>query len=347
MARRVIMIVSRNRFISKLDSRILDSENIRHSWRLCLLFVMALVLRPLGLAAQTHTNQTSEIKVDVTAVSTDTAQVKLSIPGSGAGDTKVRLNGKDVSGRFNSSDCTGATCKTATLTVADGLVVAKDVLTISTGNGMTARHRFNLKPAVTASVASAKAAALSTTAQAVGTSFATSLAPTVAVTTNTPGGWSMNSTWISVNNVGYPGVTPSGSCASSLFMAVVLDRQTLVEKTAAPESSPICLPGSAAVNAYVGSLSANDLVIIGSKAGAFPDAGLNHRNWRHSVYRRSWHGVISRKHHRHWHARCSRGDGLSGIGVFFHCASPIRAICERHLSGRLLWQLQLRIVRYR
>lgn len=273
------MMVSRNHSTLNQASRGFISAHVHHSWRQGLILVLAVLFHTFASFAQKSNTQTNEIKIDVAAASANTAQVRLSIPGSGIGDVKVRLNGNDVSQRFSPSDCADATCKVATLSVADGLSATKDVLTVITGNGKTARLRFNLGGTQASSVGlpSAKSAALTSVARphAVGSEFATSLPPTVAFTTNTPGGWSSGSTWVTINGVGYPDATPNGTCSGAMYLAVVLDRQTLVEKTSAPESSPMCLANSAAANAYIGTLSANDIVIVGSNSSVSIDAGLN------------------------------------------------------------------------
>lgn len=245
------------------------------------LFVL-LCLLPSSLLGQAKTSE--DIQINAEVVSTDTAQVTLKLQAGGVGNVTVRLNGKDVTSRFSPSSCAGATCRTATLTAADGLVAAKDVVTVITDSGKTGRLRFSLTGVAQHSLSgaqplleatSATVGAVLPKAQGLGTSYATSLPPTVAFTTNTPGGWSSGSTWVTINGVGYPDVTPNGTCGGSLFLAIVLDRQTLQEKTSAPESSPMCLTNSAAVSSYLSSLSANDLVVVGSNSGVSPDTGLN------------------------------------------------------------------------
>src|SRR6202042_3814182 len=83
-----------------------------------------------------------QVQIKVTNVTAQSFLVNIRIPGS-AGDVKVHLNGRDVSSRFSAADCNGATCETATLAEADGFRVAKNVLSVNAGSGMTGRLRFD------------------------------------------------------------------------------------------------------------------------------------------------------------------------------------------------------------
>jgi hypothetical protein len=46
------------------------------------------------------------------------------------------------------------------------------------------------------------------------------------------------------------------------YAIIVLDRQALVKKTVAPESSPYCAASSSALKSYLPSLPQGDLVIV-------------------------------------------------------------------------------------
>ncbi len=250
-------------------------------------YLASLLALITGLQAQSPSTSNSnanvssvpQVKITTTAVTSSSATISVSIPGTPQ-KFSAHLNGKDVSSRFAAASCDGATCKTATLTQADGLSTIKDVLTVDAGQGVTGRLRFGGLTTATTTSPSAlpqlKAMTATPNAQSVGSTLATFLPPTVALTTLHPGGWDPPSPWISVNGVNYPDVAPGGAtCQGSFYLAIVLDRQTLVEKTAAPESSPICLQNAGAVKTYLSSLTANDLVIIGSNWETSPDAGLD------------------------------------------------------------------------
>jgi hypothetical protein len=100
------------------------------------------------------------------------------------------------------------------------------------------------------------------------------LPPAIAVNTLTPGGYKNGSPWIQIGSQNtYPADPASVSCANNIYLVVVLDRQTLQEKTAAPESSPQCISNGAALKTYLASLSAGDLVIVSSNAFFNSDAG--------------------------------------------------------------------------
>jgi hypothetical protein len=260
--------------------------DVFQAWSRWILNATLLFVLPLGLNAQSRpTTQSginassSQVQIMTTASTDSSASVRVSIPGT-PDKFSAHLNGKDVSSRFSSVNCDGATCKAATFTQADGFRTEKDVLTVDAGHGVTGRLRFGgLTTATTTSSSTLpqlKAMTATPKAQSIGSPSTSFLPPTVALTTLNPGGWDPPKPWISVNGVNYPDVAPGGAtCQGSFYLAIVLDRQTLVEKTAAPESSPICLQNSAAVKQYLSALTANDLVILGSNWETAPDAGLD------------------------------------------------------------------------
>lgn len=222
----------------------------------------------------------SQVQIRTTAISAGSVTISVTIPGT-PDKFVAHLNGKDVTSAFTGAQCDGGTCKTAVLTQADGLNTRKNVLAVDSGHGLTSRLRFstNVLPS-SVSVSNARSVTAGVMAmpkaQTVGSGYQTALPPTVAFTTLTPGGWEQGaSKWISINGTGYPATAPPGNCNGSIFLAIVLDRQTLVEQTSAPESSPMCLANSAALKTYLSSLTNNDLVIVGSIAGQSPDSGLD------------------------------------------------------------------------
>jgi len=249
--------------------------------------------------SQVQSNTTpTQVQIKVTNVTAQSASVNIRNPGS-AGDTKIHLNGKDVSSRFSPADCNGATCETATLAEADGFRVAKNVLTVNAGSGMTGRLRFDgSSSAATSASPSAlpqlKAMSLAAPqAQAVSGGITSPfLPPTFTLKTQYSGGWNgqfdPTKPWFTVGTQGYPSVQPANCGGSPIYMAVVLDRQTLAEKTSAPESSPQCFANSAALKAYLSGLNkagANgDLVILSSNQKASPDGGLDLTDIGGSLY---------------------------------------------------------------
>jgi len=241
-----------------------------------------------GLQAQTLSHAAArQIVVTSSAEDSDSVRIKLQIPASAeSGSVKVRLNGHDVSGRFSDSSCDGEVCKEATLTVVDGFRSEKNVLLVDAGGGSSTRYRFSGQPALAGSAnghdtVSAAARILTSRgvkAQAVSAGVADPfLPPTVALNTNHRGGWdgSLNDPWFSVGGQGYPDKQPAGNCANAQYTVVVLDRQSLEEKTNAPESSPQCIADTTTLNAYLKTLDSTDLVVAGSNWFKNADASLD------------------------------------------------------------------------
>jgi Bacterial Ig-like domain (group 3) len=237
----------------------------------------------------------TQVQIKVTDVTSQSAQLNIRIPGP-TGDLKIHLNGKDVSSRFSPADCNGATCETATLAEVDGFRTGKNVLTVNAGRGMTGRLRFDGTKSTDASASfstptqlKAMAVTPADVASGITSPF---LPPTVKLKTNYSGGWNGQvdpaSPWITVGTQGYPSVQPSNCGGSAIYMAVVLDRQTLAEKTSAPESSPQCFANSAALKTYLSGLNkagaASDLVMVGSNSNQSPDKGLDLTDIGGSLY---------------------------------------------------------------
>jgi len=246
--------------------------------------------------SQAPSNTTpSQVQIKVTNVTAQGASVNIRIPGS-AGDIKVHLNGTDVSSRFSLTVCDGATCETATLTEADGFRAAKNVISADAGSGMTGRLRFD---GSNSSASPSGLPQLQTMALAAPRAQASSggitspfLPPTFTLKMLYNGGWNGQvdpaNPWFTVGTQGYPSVQPANCSGSPIYMAVVLDRQTLVEKTSAPESSPQCFANSAALKTYLSGLKTagvtSDLVILASNQNASPDSGLDLTDIGGSLY---------------------------------------------------------------
>jgi hypothetical protein len=214
----------------------------------------------------------------VTAPASDSVAVNLTIPSDVILKTlSARLNGKDVSARLASASCTQTNCQQATLTVADGLHGIKNVFSVMAkrkdGSLVSARTRF------VGATAIAGARAAIANPQAVHASAVSSLPtlnsflpPAIAFTTLKFGGYANGSPWFRVGSQNtYPANPGSYSC-TGIYTVIVLDRQTLQEKTAAPESSPNCVSNGTSLKTYLATLNAGDIVIVGSNSGHNSDA---------------------------------------------------------------------------
>ena len=256
---------------------------------------------PVFKAAQMSAAKTAN-RIGITATSTPgTTTVQLLLPANvDAKSLAVTLNGKDVSSRFSAASCAEGECMKGTLSASDGYA-AKNVLNArihSQSSGMASgRARFaqvgatataSAAPAGSASISAPMAKALAPSA-ARATVFAASTAvcdpttmcpfwlpPSVSFNTLQPGGWDSSAgPWIQINGQGFPTIAAPANCATAHYVVVVLDRQTLTEKTAAPESSPQCFADSPSINGYLGTLPSSDLVIAGSTSGQVADDNLD------------------------------------------------------------------------
>jgi len=261
---------------------------------------------PVFKAAQMSGAKTGN-NIGITATSTPgTSTVQLQLPANANTQSlAVTLNGKDISSRFSTASCAAGTCMQATVSVNDGYAI-KNVLSArvrsSSGAMASGRARFSqvtpAAPAATATAAAATAATLaagssprlqaavkSATPQALAASASVCdpttmcpfwLPPSVSFKTLQPGGWdSDNGAWIQVNGQGFPSAAAPANCAGAHYAVIVLDRQTLAEKTAAPESSPQCFSSGAALETYLATLTANDLVIAGTTSKQPADGALD------------------------------------------------------------------------
>jgi hypothetical protein len=216
----------------------------------------------------------------VTTSASDSVTVNLTVPSDVHLNTlSVHLNGKDVSAKLTPAACAPANCQQATLTAGDGLHERKNVFWViakrNDGSLVSTRTRFVGMSAAARAKADIKSSEVAQTSDVAALPTLSSfLPPAIAVNTLTPGGYKNGSPWIEIGSQNtYPADPASVSCANNIYLVVVLDRQTLQEKTAAPESSPQCISNGAALKTYLASLSAGDLVIVGSNAFFNSDAG--------------------------------------------------------------------------
>jgi hypothetical protein len=212
--------------------------------------------------------------------------VNLRFPqGTRTDSVKAVLNGKDVSAEFHEESCSGNVCLSGVLTESDGVQDGKNVLYATARNedGTASSSRMHFEGAQPGQNTSGiRTLTFAHTATQPMDSFATSstlptlssfLPPSIAFNTLTPGGGSATANWI---EVGSQIQLATGGC-TSIYSVIVLDRQTLQQKTSAPESSPQCLNSSGALASYLQSLlpasgtESGDLVIVGTTAGNVTD----------------------------------------------------------------------------
>jgi hypothetical protein len=253
-----------------------------------LLWTATSLINPAVLQAQTSTTPAANLVTitDLTSTSDGSSLITLKMPASvQVGAIRVHTNGTDVSTRFHPIDCPNALCEQATLTSADGLHPGKNVLSVIAGNGVSGRLRFeNTATSSNSSLPQLRSFATTTSPQSnlssgIITPF---LPPTISFQTKSNGGWNgqidpTNNPWFVVGNQGYPVTQPAncGSNVTATYLAVVLDRQTLAEKTTAPESSPQCFANAADLRTYLATLTSSDLAVVGTNLNHSADAGLD------------------------------------------------------------------------
>ena len=93
------------------------------------------------------------------------------------------------------------------------------------------------------------------------------LPPAIAFTTLKSGGYAGGSPWFRVGSQNTCPADPSYSCPG-IYAVIVLDRQMLQEKTAAPEKPPNCVSNGTSLKTYLATLNGGDLVIVGSNSSA-------------------------------------------------------------------------------
>ena len=220
-----------------------------------------------------HRDMSKGSAVSITAIAASTSgheqTVTLKMLSGARPDTvKVVLNGKDVSSRFSMLSCGEAICGTATLTTSDGIHEDKNILyaTAKTDAGRVISSRLRMDGGASSHATALSPRVNGLTSKAILGDTDTYLPPSIAFKTLTPGGFAQGSAWIQIGSQTYP-TDANLNCSftnSAQYLVIVLDRQTLTEKTSAPESSPYCATSSAALSSYLSGLSANDLVIVGA-----------------------------------------------------------------------------------
>lgn len=190
---------------------------------------------------------------------------------------KVVLNGKVVTSRFNAVSCNGAICQTGTLSPEDGLRSGKNVLYVvgrtEEGTAVSSRLRFAGQNTQTAKHSIAGLASFSSDEQPASTqplpTASSFLPPTISLSTMNAYGGIAGQPWLQLGT--QTQLSAAANCTG--YTVTVLDRQTLVEKTNAPESSPSCQTNGAALFKYLSGLTSNDLVIVGTTFEDASDAG--------------------------------------------------------------------------
>ncbi|WP_419805931.1 Ig-like domain-containing protein [Terriglobus sp.] len=206
--------------------------------------------------------------------------VTLRFPeGTVPSSVKARLNGKDVSALFQEQTCTGAICLSGNLATADGVVPGENVISATArnqdGTASSSRMHFSGDASVEANSRRPQpsARAMAATVQIAASNLPTNstfLPPSVLFQTLSNGGVGAGQPWFRLGSLQQ---VLNGSCTSP-YSVIVLDRRTLEQKTAAPESSPQCFAGSSTLTPYLASLTGNnDIVIVGTNQGQTTDAG--------------------------------------------------------------------------
>jgi hypothetical protein len=204
-------------------------------------------------------------------------------PGTDTSTVRIVLNGKDVTSRFSETSCSGAVCEEGTIASSDGLRDAKNVLyaVAKKSDGMLASSRLRFSGSASslrnesaaATVEAVRAVPRATSQFPTASNF---LPPTIALNTLQAGGAQPGQPWIQLGTLLQ---LPIASSCSSLYSVVVLDRQTLVEKTSAPESSPACYNTGQTLTAYLKTLPPTDLAIVGTNSGKSTDADTPVGGW--------------------------------------------------------------------
>ena len=230
------------------------------------------------VSAQVLPNAHASQFILITKPASGSVAVSLTIPSDVKLKTlSARLNGKDVSARLTTASCPQTNCQQATLTVDDGLHGIKNVFSVmakrNDGSLVSARTRFaGATATATARAAIANPQAVHANAGVLPT-LSDFLPPAIAFTTLKFGGYASGSPWFQIGSqTTYPASPGTYSC-SGIYTVIVLDRQTLQEKTAAPENSPNCVSNGASLKTYLATLNGGDLVIVGSNSNHNSDAG--------------------------------------------------------------------------
>lgn len=210
----------------------------------------------------------------------DSKAITLELPGGAQlGSLKAVLNGNDITATFREVQCSGSdgVCATVTLTPADGLRQGKNVLfataTNSDGTLASSRLRFNAGGRqAQARVVTHKSLSQEAAGQMVGNGIADTnfTPPTVTFNTLTPGGWQGNTPWIQIGNETLPDSSVS-ACPNDIYLVVVLDRFTLLPVPGKTQ----CQADATAVNAYLKTITSDEISIVGTNFQHNADATLD------------------------------------------------------------------------
>lgn len=210
----------------------------------------------------------------VTTPASDSVAVNLTVPPDANLKTlSAHLNGKVVSARLASAS-PQTNCQQATLAVADGLHGIKNVFSVTPkrndGSLLSARTRFVGGTAIAGGRAAiADPQAVYANAVSSLPTYNSFLPPAIAFMTLKFGGYASGSPWYRVGSQNTYPTDPSYSCPG-IYTVIVLDRQTLQEKTAAPEKPPNCVSYGTSLKRYLATLIGDDLVIVGPRSSAIP-----------------------------------------------------------------------------
>lgn len=252
------------------------------SWLMPMLLLLAFFAQPghtqgARSAAPAPANGLSIRSIDAGPSSFDSSTVQISAPAGIALDgLHVKLNGVEVRSQFADVSC-ATTCLSATFSSSSkgarqGQNVLSAYVTTPDGRVLSARYPFDLATQEGANAAFRSAAQTGVRSNAInatdtgdgGSSF---LPPSVLLQTLTPGGWQgPGKPWIQVGTQMLP--TTTDACTSTYFV-IVLDRQTLAEKT---DQCVADGADSSNLTSYLKGLTSSELAIVGTTAnhGALP-----------------------------------------------------------------------------
>jgi len=210
---------------------------------------------------------------------TDSKAITLTLPAAAqVGSLKAVLNGTDVSTAFRATECTGweGICVTAVLSPADGLRRGKNVVYATTTNAdgtlLSSRLRFNVGGRQAQVNSAPHRNSGRQFAQMAGNGIADTnfTPPTVTFNTLTSGGWQGTTPWIQIGNETLPDKSVS-PCTSDIYVVIVLDRFTLLPVPGMTQ----CQADATAVNAYLKTITSDEVSIVGTTFQHNADATLD------------------------------------------------------------------------
>ena len=251
---------------------------LRFAFSVWVTSLLVTALAGIELQAQTQTATRPSQIVITTTPSSGAVTVQLTIPADVQLDTlSMKLNGNDLSRKFTTVSCPQGVCQQATFTSPDGLHDSKNAFSViakrNNGTFVSTRSRFVGTTATAAArVATVNPQAVHANALSGFPTLSSFLPPAIAFTTLKPGGYDNAHAWIQVGSQNTYPANPSSQPCSNIYTVIVLDRQTLEEKTTAPESSPQCISNGGQLKTYLSTLNSGDLVIVGTNSGQNSDA---------------------------------------------------------------------------